>query len=1195
MPTGIISTNQSTTQHHLTFLFTYPVSGTSLSLNPDDGYIGNSYTGQYWRPASTCALPNLSTTAKIELGFNVRFGSYNSSTNKVPVYVDLILSESACWFTITNNVKNNYQEGYYFKYSINGSVKNVNNAGINEYINGVPNFTQTMYKTGTSKNYTFKSANASSNRTYVANRATILRTDSIEVTPVNGKVSVTISNIDLWFNFYWNSQTWKKLYATGQAKTFTSTATYYSDSITINPRTTNFHLVPNSVTLEPRLNGVTVTDRTFNVGDTDTVISDSIVRTAITTKSTELSKRLTITNNRSGMALGNIAWSTNNNNAVKLSPTNTTYTDVVFNGNKSNCTVTCKTLNPSNGTIITSNNASITFTENTVTNFSSNNRTLAVVNTVTGAITAKGGVNGTYAVTASYNGGLNSSIVFNSYLVPNQISVQVLNTTTNQPLVNNTLNYGESALIRAYVSPYNASNSMLSTYTGYRPITFNVNDVTIGSLGNTVQSNTAPYYEVIYTAPTGFGPNKTINISASPTNYSSLIVNTTIDINANEIHSLPNLVLTSGVSNGITVVDKGYCLCNFYLSAAEGETLTEAQKDYIKRSCTFIVNNTTYPPNDPSNLYVTANIANNENHSYIFDTSDNALYQCVYKVEGHNIGTNQSADWKYDVALSVSYVDDNDDTQIATATCDGLSQVEFAHITATPETAVLQQNSETVINIEYQATAPVSTQPIISYNGSLFVFTSVWHRDSLDYTKGTITLTINSNINYGYDTINVTVTDDNHNELTKTLPVIVVEDLSVNRIYSPYVYTKNNKLQFTHIRHPFIYPNAEYHDDNNLRLVFKMPDVSTFNLLDDIQIDIEYQNTPVPYVKTYSMKNDFELFSTSYPLINSDWDTIESIRIDSQQHTNYANNLFNNDLPTILQQYQDKYGEPPYCIFAGDQVVNNDMTKFTFKLILKPQFSNVNITGLITDVYVDRVVTVNDIQINDPMLGYDDTQPNNYSLQSYIDAYQSYSKGYLTYMSDSINDYGREICSLNHLGAKGQPISIKPFYEYCLSLHYINAIEKYLIDAYLKVSCQYQNMINVNFYMPLALACVEVDSYNTYRYLRKLYIPYHLTLKYGLKDHSLVSPVIINKTNVTIVNINDYLPENAVDDYPILATMEATTDSALANPHNIYVAKFMSSSFRNNYTLAPLEMTTFKFTISLSSVLMVHNKITTIN
>ena len=55
MPTGIISTNQSTTQHHLTFLFTYPVSGTSLSLNPDDGYIGNSYTGQYWRPASTCA------------------------------------------------------------------------------------------------------------------------------------------------------------------------------------------------------------------------------------------------------------------------------------------------------------------------------------------------------------------------------------------------------------------------------------------------------------------------------------------------------------------------------------------------------------------------------------------------------------------------------------------------------------------------------------------------------------------------------------------------------------------------------------------------------------------------------------------------------------------------------------------------------------------------------------------------------------------------------------------------------------------------------------------------------------------------------------------------------------------------------------------------------------------------------------
>jgi len=1134
---SIITTKNSNRQNYLTFLNTYPTSASSLNLKSTGGYTSTDYTGTYWRPTdSTGNTPKATIDGSIiELGFNVKWGNYQTSGDnkgKIRVDISLMLSEKYYWLNVTNSLlqeasSTSTVRGYNYYFDIQGETgSNSWNAPICEVVNNnnnKPDFSQSVNEV--TNYYTFRTGNATSTRTYIGEHSTQIWNRTFYLRPSNGVASVTVNVTRLYLHWQ-DIYNGKKpcIWCGESSKTFTSPVIYTKD-VSMSPTQINLALVPNKATIKTLVynasHGLEETNnRNFwNYVNNDRTVIDRMSSYVNSYKDSTSNHKIILTNNSSGTLMGNIAWTVSNPNVIKLSSTNTSTTNAIFNGLVGNAHINAK-VTPSNITKA----CTVKYTLNNTVTYSSNNTSMATV-TSQGEITAKKGMNGGYTISAKYNGGLTVNTKFNSYLVPNNIVIYSYKYGTATPTT--TINRGEKLTIRAAVQPYNASNSYTSVHTDYRNLTFALNNTSIGSLSTaSPMPNNVPYYTTIYTAPTGVGEAQTVKITVTQpyTSASTGVSNSiTININSNVANPLPTLQvyiksITSGnISNPTS--NNSYSLITYDVIPASGQrSLTVEEKNYVAN---IPLNYYNQSYTDSTYGYTTtATLITNS------DLITNGKRQCVYLVSGTQPTTSiENLIWKSSASITVPYSIQTTEPQ-QTYNCVTEHYMKLRYLEMIPKQLVMNVGDSFNVNFNFD-TVNINQPEVVHlppFEGIAKLTSYNFNYDSSNNKKGTGTGTIKA-ISPGRTLFSVSIPQA---ELYNTTTITVIDKSIIQQIIYPYIYTKNTNL---------VYDSIRYNNSECLRLVFKLPDADTFNLFSDIQISINYGNNQTIL---YSLLNNPERFSISYPLKN--------------------NVNFNMDLLyQIINNYYQYYNESPYCIFM-ENVENRDITlqinKFSIRYIVKEQYNYTNINGLYTEITTNNIYNLEDVRVGDKLLGYNENSPTTYSLKPFIDAYKSYVTGYKE--KENLNSpYFLTLLNLEHFGLKDTPILAFPFYQFLLSQNCIRAVDKY----YMKKYC---DVLGTEIGISQIIIDNEDNTFYPY-YLRNMY----LTGKQIIAN-DLMNPAknFINSiTNEIIYDILGKLDISVEEEYPMLAN--DNVDYMYDNPSIINT--FKQDNHFSNFTISPLK------------------------
>ena len=1100
---AIITTKNSNRESYLTFLNTYPSSASSLNLNSTGGYTTDDYTDTYWRPTDSSSNTSKVNVdgSNIELGFNVKWGNIQTSgTNKgkVAVRVSLMLSEQKYWLNVTYKPSTvsatTLIRGYNYKFSVAGTSYTPD-APIIEVVNGnnnSPDFSQTV--SGVTKNYTFRSSNSSSTRTYITEHSTEIWNNTFYVTPNNGKASITVNVTNLYLH-------WRDIYGKGTpniwvgnaSKTFTSSKSYYTTSVSINPSNMNITLYPKTADIVLINNGSKTTGRAFwNYVDHDKTIVTDIQPNITAYKDTTTNHKITITNNDSGTSLGNVAWTSSNSNAIKVTPTsNSNFTNASFNGKAVNCKVTFNAMQAN-----IQKTCNFNFTKNTNRTYSINNTNIATVTNNNGKyeVKLKRGMNGSVNLTTTFNGGLKVNTTLSSYLVANNINFYCYNSNNVQTT---TINYGETLRLRAKVSPY-SSNTYTSVVNNseFRKISFSA---TNGTVSNSVANSTIPYYEATYTAPTTGSSTQYVTINAyQPYTSSSTGVHNSkvITINPKSADTLPTMQLTVKSITPNPVADGASCLVTYELSSL-GRALTTDEKNYLN-NLSLTYSGTTYIGTN----YKTVSSVNTSGTDF---TITNPKRQCVYYVEiTENTSGESILDWQPKASITLPtniYSSTPGQTVIAQPTY----KVSSKYLNIIPSNVILNVGEMKQISYKY------NTQLTDGYYYNAFMenpysaivevtnFTRYGDDEHRYAGHGTFNVT---GISTGKTSAKVKVRRTIGTEsyvLENTCNIYVVDNnLLDNSIIYPYVYTVNTEKKFDSIR---------YQDKETLRTIFKLPNYEMFKIISDIKVIVNYDNN---IDVTYSLLNNPECFSIMYPR---------------------STNGISDDFGSLYE-------------------------------ILKLYTIYVNTNGIEVTVVKNNVYDVEDVQTGDKLIGYKPNIP--YSLANYINAYKSFTQGYITNtnINNLITLYGRNICGLNHFGESGSPISIEPFYKFLLSQNYIRNIDKYFASRYYDVSAK----IKVN---------VDVDSNNNMTIIESLY-PNDIRNAYTTEDQ--ITKYNLRDTNNKNLNpfyipyMEGNLASDGEENYPISA--DDSKDYYYDNSD--FVNDYKTTTYYANFTISPLKEFTSK-------------------
>ena len=1143
---AIITTKNSNRNEFLTFLSTYPSDSGTLNLKSTGGYNTVNYTGEYWRPTDSSNNTSKVTdgSSKIELGFNVHWGEMvTSGTNKgkVEVHVSFMICEYQYWLMVTNYVSNasstTITRGYNYKFTVNGNNYDIT-APINEVIGynaDQPYFSQTVG--GVNKAYSFKSGVA--NKEYINSHCTELWGNTYYVTPSNGKAKITI-NLDHIFLHWKDIYNYSRptIWCGNASKTFTSTSTYYTNNVSMTSNV-NIAVAPKTANINFYSNATTTTnDRRFwtycNINKTVITKANANI-TAYKDTASNTTHQVKLTNNDSGTTIGATAWTTDNKNAITITPTsNSTYTNVKFNSAISNCKVNCKLTNAN-----ITKTCNVKITANKTVTFSSNNTSMATVNNSTGEIVAKQGRNGTYIISSKFNGGLTVNTSFQSWLVPNGISLYCYAYNTTTPVT--TINSGEKVTLMAKATPYYANNSSISVCSNFRQIAFSITSGN-GTLTNAVAvSNNIPYYKATYTAP-NVNSNQTVTIKAIQPNtfansnspYPRNIFNTvTLTVKTKTVSTLPNLQITVKSVNPNPVRNNGYCLVTYDVTAVPGETLTIEQRQFLaNQPLTFI--GQTYTTSNYKTV-ATKQVSTQIENLIITNPKRQAIYKVVATALNGYTFTSDQLDWKSQASLNIISTGTNITTQFT-------HKLRTQYLFIDPQRLVLNVDQITNPAVSYiGCTANEITETDIKnttpYNGVATFTTGVIKSVGTDHKtpQGTVAV---KGVSSGTTSFNIAVPSEN---LSDTCHIYVVDPNMISSIIYPYVYTYNTNL---------VYDSIKYNGQESLRLVFSLPDANTFRLFSNIIITINYSLNGVTDTISYSLLDNPECFSLTYPMSET-----------PQTDLDY--------MYRIITMYKAYFNMNPYCIFQEPTLTSRDLTaninSFVIQYNIKPEYSYTEINGLIKTVNVNNRYNIEDVNVGDRLFGYDSNNPNGYSLKSYVEAFKSYTKGYTTStdMQRIINDntvqsYFNQLCDLNDFGAKGTPISVLPFYNFLLAQNFIRALDRKLMANYFNVACFIKGLITNTSGSSYTMSNIPNNFYPNYT--RNMYTTEEQNIKYDLRNSSkTLAPLYENNTA-------DTLTIDAEDEYYICANDNNGTFYDNENMPNT----FKTSEWFDRFTISPL-------------------------
>lgn len=1180
---SIVTTKKSNRNSYLTFLNTYPNStGTNLDLNATSGVSIADYTGTYWRPTDSSGYTSKATVdnGNIELGFNVKWGELNTNSGKIPVTVSLMLSEYQYWLNVTNNPSTVSSStlilGYDYSFAVNDNTYNPNVpiVEVKNNNNNLPDFTT---ESGTA--YTFKASNYG---TYVRSHSTMLWSKTFDVVPKNGKASIDVSVNHLYLH-------WRDIYNGRRPtiwlgkvnKTFNYSGTLFTNSVSINPSTVNITLVPNKVTVTPYTPGGETTYRNFIVNSvSDRTVINNIKTTVNSYRDSVSNHKLTAKNNTVNTTFGTTAWSSENPSVIKVSPSTGTNTIATFNGTfTNNCKVT---FSSTAGDTVASANTVFTFNRNNSYSFKCNNTNLATVNSSTGQITAKSGRNGSYVITTTFTGGLTHNTIFNSYLRPTSISNFTAINKSGSNVI--TVNRGESVTLRAMVLPYNKSNAMTSAYTGYRPIAFSVNNSKLGSVTTSKASSTLPYYEATYTAPGGYSTNDVnVTLSATTSNITTTPANIVLKIKKND-SVLPNLVLRCSKTSPNPVKVNNYALVTYEVVPAEGErALTADEKKYLNNiSITKL--NTTY---SSDSLTVQANVVTNTTEIEQAGIKvTNAKRQIVYKITATNTNNLQGSTWQSEATFNYNSNTSETGTAKTISSTDNHT-VTFNYLTLTPNKIIAYKGQRFTLDLDFDCTAATTIN--VSASSNLTEISKVINYNG-DNKSGDGTLIYTTN-ELGESTITAESTADT---LYDTCKIYTVDKLTSNIIY-PHIISSN---QFNNdgLFHNY-YTQLRYKDNELLRIVFKMPPSYVYSGLANIKVKVNYREyihtsnpdteevtvtlANVASEQQYSLNDNPELFSVNYPLTDT------------------------NDITDVLEIYEMMYNDSPYCIFQENPDMRSSNSAIeSFELIFEgipgifPDLTNMdNVSpntsypdtdkrysnNVSTIVYTvpDYTKLLPEFDV-DKYSEYSKTVDNKYDLEDmvvnslidskspyvnyYVLAYQSTVLGYVENLTDIVNDYGKDICSLTTFGKTGDPISVYPFYKFLLSQNYIKSIDRYLVSRYLDVA---------NFVKETGLTTIQLPDAFYPSYTRNMFMNRDMIYTTYAEQLDLDNNILSLATNPDYVlyNIRDNLPTfsntSSTDNY----TYPIASDDTNEYFHNDEQRpnEYKSTDWFNTHTISPLK------------------------
>ena len=1140
---AIITTKNSNSKGFLTFLNTYPSSSSYVDLKSTGGYNTVDYTGTYWRPKDknnhTTKFQDLSADYKIELGLNVVWGELQTSGDnkgKVKIHLGLLLSEYQKWLKISNFVNNptinSSTIGYNYHLMINGVNYIISNNPIDETIDSAgqsPFFSQKVGST--TNNYSFRPN--STNKIYVQSHVTEVWSKDFYVTPVNGKADLTVKVIKLYL--YWGNTYNRPCIYCGECENkFISEKTYYSGSIDISPHNFTINLNPTSASINTIINNSISSNRNFwNYVNGDRQVVDKIEPNIHSYKST-IEPVVFLKDYEPGTDLGSIAWSTSNKNAIKLSDTlNSTSTKAMFNGTVSNSKVYCNVL----GSNLVCN---INFNTNNNVHFTSNDWSMASVSYLNGTITANRGRNGPYTITTHFNGSLKVNTAFNSYLVPNEITMYCYEYGTTTPKT--TINSGEKLTIMAKVGPYVANNSSISTYTGFRNLAFSLNN-NVGTLTTPYAvSNNKPYYTATYTAPT-VNATQTIKLTITQPNtsgYTGVNANTVITINPLPEPLLPNLELKLTDVNPIIASNQKYCVVTYDVVAKPGETLTANDRKYIN-NIPITFNNVSYSVADYSTF------AQYTPNGYTGVTISDKKRQAAYKVSVtaiNNASMTSNLIWQSQASMTIP----NDRIPNPIAPVTSSHRVDIKYINIDPSIVILPTEVSLLLNYDAYTVNAITSNDISYSNVDINVvrlsnFTLNWKDSTNTKPYGSFVLT---GISPGYTRIYLGIKNQN---MITACDIYVVNTNPRKDIVFPYVYEKysaNDGLQI-------VYDSIKHNEQEALRLVFMLADPYVFKLISDIQVTVTYdeidENKGEYKFEKYSLLENPEYFSLTYPITDIDMEY-----------------MFD-----IISLYKAYYGMNPYCIFQepnDKRDLSKNIINFALEYVVKPEYKPFISYRIKSTITANNRYEIEDVKVNDKLYGYDETNPDNYSLKPFIEAYKSYTQGYIhsnILNENIINDYGTLICSLEHFGKKGESISALPFYRFLLSQNYIRGIDKYLIGQYLNIACIVKGYLN-----DLISEETVVLPNNLYpNYIRNMYLTEEQIAKYEITAY-FDNQLLTRDGEVIIYNVLDYtnLTSNAWEDFYICADDNNTTFYNNPNMPNTFMD---DEYYYQNFTISPLK------------------------
>lgn len=1146
----IITTQESNRNSYLTFLNTYP-SGGKLELPKD-------YKGTYWRPVdknSYTSKADIDNYGKVELGFNVCWGEFDSEHGIIPVRISLMLSETKYWLNVSNHVSNpsatTITRGYNYSFEINGVSYSITAPiiEVENNNNNKPDFS--VYDEIKKKYtyYTFKAGNASSNRKYISEHSTEIWFKKINVKPVSGKASIEIKVKNLflhWLDIYNGKR--PTIYVGNSSKTFDYSGTIYSNVLELNPNRITFNLQPKSAELV-----VNTPERNFDIGSSNKAVA-SINASVTSFKDSVSNHKIELINKKPELLVGATKWTSFNSSLMKVSPTsNSNYTVASYNytGNSiSNEDTTNINLTASDAG--SSLNCSVAFNLSTQAIFSSNNTDLATVSS-SGIVTAKV-ANGTYKITTKFSSGLTLNTIFNSHKTPNAVTITdafVYNDPSNSVISGNNIvvnNEVNKINILANVAPYNNSNTYASVYTGYRGLLFNIDNTNVGSI--TSVTNDGTVYNATF-VPNAFydGISHTTNIIITSKKDSSVNVIKSIVVNSRTPQNIPNLKLVITSVNPEPVPNGEYAIVTYSVSRT-----SSSEPDYTKEALSYLksINVTSYNTSfSNATANVTANVITNP--ASVGITLTNPKRQAVYQIIGSSTDTN-----KYQLPWNVkaNFVYDKnkfngESTSNVTLDNNDEFTLNLNSVSLMPPKVLTYINNEFNVELRY-ARKSDTTDILIDYpNNAIANVISQEITPVSDNISGTGNFTIKSQ-SVGYTQLSAM----SQKEPYKGNCDIYVVDRVIPSIVYPYIFIK----QVNGINN-YYYSPSYYNNQELVRLVFKLPPSYIMEAIIDIQVEI---TTTDNNTYTYSLREFPELFSVCYPLSEED------------------------KLLEILKTYEYYYDDQPYCIFQEALALNENNRDFSvilksikLKLVFDDYYSQsegtssdslekITTSDVSVTIFADNEYTAiddNNLQLKtlQDVKSLDHITIEN--MKPFVKAYKSMVLGYVKYAPDIINDYGAKICSMDSFGNKGEPITVEPFYKLLLSENYIKFIDKYLMSRYLDIAKKV-----------LGLNELEIELPETFysNYVRNMLADNLMREKYNIYSTDEDKQLYI-ENNPTIT----YIPSQpSFRPYEVMNEYMAADDSV-----DYFYNKSIENTYKdninyNNFTISPLREFTKGFNIN---------------